>query len=52
MKSFLCNALRRHCEEGVLPDEAISNIVTEIASGKVQVRPRNDAEERLIDVQP
>jgi len=24
----------RHCEEGVLPDEAISNIVSEIASGE------------------
>ena len=32
----------RHCEEDALPDEAISNIVAEIASGKEQVRPRND----------
>ncbi len=30
---------RRHCEEGALCHEAISNIVMEIASGKVQVHP-------------
>ena len=34
--------LFRHCEEGVFRAEAISNIVVEIASGKEQVRPRND----------
>ena len=32
----------RHCEEGALPDEAISYIVLGIASGKEQDRPRND----------
>jgi hypothetical protein len=32
----------RHCEEGALSDEAIPNIVWEIASGKGQERPRND----------
>ena len=32
----------RHCEEGVLPDEAISLNVLGIASGKEQERPRND----------
>ncbi len=32
----------RRCEEGGLPDEAISNNDNEIASGEVQERPRND----------
>src|SRR5688572_20710326 len=31
-----------HCEEGDLPDEAISCFKEEIASGKEQERPRND----------
>ena len=38
MKSFFLYRTNtskfRHCEEGVLPDEAISNIVSEIASGE------------------
>jgi len=36
----------RHCEEGALPDEAISNIVMKIASGE-EHRPRNDEEKYL-----
>ena len=33
----------RHCEEGALPDEAISNTMKEIASGEEQEHPpRND----------
>ena len=31
----------RHCEEGALPDEAISRLAYEIASGEKH-RPRND----------
>ena len=34
--------ISRHCEEGALPDEAISGLAHEIASGKEQERPRND----------
>ncbi len=34
--------ISRHCEEGALPDEAISGQEHEIASGKEQERPRND----------
>jgi len=37
----------RHCEEGALPDEAIPCFERKIASGKDQVRPRNDVKHTL-----
>ena len=36
------HARRKCCEEGALPDEAISLNMLRIASGKEQERPRND----------
>jgi hypothetical protein len=46
--SFLNLLVYRHCEEGILPDEAIPNY-REIASGENQERPRNDVPKPSID---